>query len=121
MSLVAYQVSIEDDWAFNPAVLVFAPTLETAKHFAWDNGGFECDSIDDLTVERLEGCDFLLREDRNETYIERETYTLREAGFYSEGDEKCDECDRFTMNGEFPICEHCDRCEECGCVCEVVK
>jgi hypothetical protein len=121
MSLVAYQVSDEGDFGDREAVLVFAPTVEKAKHFAWDNSRFECDSIDDLTVERFSDCDFLLREDRKETYIESDSATLREAGFYSEGDYQCAECERYTMGDEFPICEHCDRCEECGCVCEVAK
>jgi hypothetical protein len=39
---------------------------------------------------------------------------LREMGWSIEGDSRCANCNLAEYDGEYPLCEHCDQCEECG-------
>jgi hypothetical protein len=43
---------------------------------------------------------------------------LRLHGWGCEDDDSCDTCGLHSFDGEFPVCEGCGQCEDCGCDCE---
>ena len=38
----------------------------------------------------------------------------RLAGWRIEGDDECCNCTLWSWNGDFPVCDVCERCSECG-------
>lgn len=50
-------------------------------------------------------------------HVEKRDEVLRALGWRYECDDLCESCDLYTMDGLFPVCPTCSRCEECGCVC----
>ena len=61
--------------------------------------------------------DYLLDDTKKEAYVITNNRTLREAGFMCEGDSYCITCGLREMNGEFPVCDDCGQCDNCGCDC----
>ena len=43
---------------------------------------------------------------------------FREMGWQCEGDDVCQACGLYSMDGHFRVCEECDNCSECGCAYE---
>lgn len=41
----------------------------------------------------------------------------RAIGFGCEGDDQCGYCELWSMDGEYPVCQKCEACTECGCKC----
>jgi hypothetical protein len=95
------------------AVLVFARTAQEARKIGngWDDIG--CDGFLTVRAVRFPGADKFAHPDKG-SYVERKTATLRQAGWREEGDYTCGHCGLAEMGGEFPLCEECDACPDCG-------
>lgn len=49
--------------------------------------------------------------------VENDFAVLRKVGWRMEGDASCDTCGLYELDGEFPVCEGCGQCADCGCLC----
>lgn len=48
------------------------------------------------------------------SHVESRTWVLRQYGFGFVGDARCFCCALPTMGSEFPLCDDCEQCDECG-------
>lgn len=96
----------------------FAPDWATAKRLMWNKSerlDEECDGEwIAARVTRQSQFDHLLDTKRTEAYVIYDISTTREMGWSSEGDSNCEKCGFATFDGEFPLCESCECCDECG-------
>lgn len=96
------------------AALVFARTAAQARKLGYLHNDIGSDGWITLRTERKPDADRLIPADVNEPYLVTDTRVLREAGWSIEGDMLCASCGLATMDGEFPLCEYCEQCAECG-------
>ncbi len=107
MTLHPWRVHDGDDdytWKW----LAWAPDSETARTICL--GDTEAPSIDDMTAER----EHSLESQDGEPFIEGDYSILRDLGFMCESDSSCDTCGLYEMDGEFPVCDECGQCPDCG-------
>jgi len=96
------------------AALVFARTAAQARKLGYLHNDIGSDGWITLRAERKPDADRLIPADANESYLVTDTRVLREAGWSCEGDLLCASCGLATMDGEFPLCDDCEQCAECG-------
>lgn len=54
------------------------------------------------------------------SYTDENEKIYRQFGWRYDGDDSCDTCGLYSMDGKFPVCWGCNTCEECGTKhCEV--
>lgn len=103
-----------EDFAWVDAV--FANSYREAKKTVWAKGTNivdECDAeYTDLRLTRAKEHDHLAV--GNEPYVADDSKVLREMGWGYEGDSRCSACGGATLEGEFPLCDECECCAECG-------
>jgi hypothetical protein len=109
--LKAYMV--HDGEPSEKAALVFARTAQEARKLGdgWNDVG--CDGFLTVRANRLPEADKFAREGEG-AYVEHKTSTLRQAGWHVDGDDTCGHCGLAEMDGDFPVCEECDACPDCG-------
>lgn len=97
----------------------FARNATEARALIWREGRRikdECENRrSDLRLQPRPDLDFLA--DKHEIFEPRivwEDKILRDMGWRVDGDEQCAHCERFSLDGLWPVCEECDRCSECG-------
>lgn len=116
--LKAY-LTYEKDHQEEEAVLVFAHNKREAAKIGYRQVYAEYKK--DMRAHRVPEADAFLDTNRPThpyPYIElRNMAAQRAAHLAYDGDDSCDTCGLYTMNGEFPICEGCRQCVECGCDC----
>lgn len=105
------------DWAVYREAC-FAHTSREAKLLMWRRGEFiqdECDwNYMELRVTRQREHDNMAAERGiAEPCIASSTFK-RLFGWQCEGDSQCQHCMLYEFDGEFPVCEHCEQCTECG-------
>lgn len=112
-AMKAYQV--HDGERSENCLLVFANSNQEAKKIGYlvDNVGSE--GFITLRASRLPDVDSLLDCEKDKPYVVKDDKTLRLSGFHLEGDDKCSSCGLAEFDGEFPVCESCGNCAECGC------
>ncbi len=103
------------------ALFVIAASNSRARALAWDYG-HELGAEDylDLNAGRYKALDHLITNTEQEGVLDWADFghIYRSQGWRSESEDdvSCDTCGLYSMGcvaGE--ICEHCDRCHECGC------
>jgi hypothetical protein len=68
-----------------------------------------------MQVGRCKEHDHLIEKlDCKEPHVIHDTSVLRQMGWFCECDQSCTTCGLATMDGDFPLCEHCEQCAECG-------
>lgn len=103
-----------------------ATSHREARKLLWagsDNLREECDwRFTDMQVGRRKEHDHLVAKiDRKEPHVIHDTSITRLMGWWCEGDRRCASCDLAEMDGDFPVCEHCEQCPECGHADECVS
>lgn len=94
----------------------FARTQKEAKKLMWSQGRLneECDGEwIDARIERKPAYD-KLADGMQEAYIATDTKIEREMGWMMDGDTICGTCGLATMDNEYPVCDECDQCTDCG-------
>lgn len=98
--------------------ICFAQNLQQAKQLIWKYGDVheDCDSeyIYLRVVRRPEHDDMFGKDGRKDAHVVTDRAIYREMGWSVECDEHCDGCGLATMDGDFPLCDECDMCAECG-------
>jgi len=51
---------------------------------------------------------------RSDAHVVQDESVYREMGWVMEGDQRCALCSKAEYEGQWPICEHCEQCAECG-------
>lgn len=95
-----------------------ATSHREARKLLWagsDDLREECDwKFIDMQVGRCKEHDGLvLTIDRQEPHVIHDTAITRRMGWWCEGDKHCAACGLAEMDGDYPVCEHCERCAEC--------
>lgn len=95
---------------------VFANSHREARKIVWSKGHFiqeECDhDFLDLNIERQKQFDSLAEGDA--PYVVIDEKVLHQLGWINNEDGyACDTCG----GGMLPICQECNQCEVCGCLC----
>lgn len=97
----------------------FANNAKEAKYLMWkhsDRLTEECDyEYIEARIIRGPQHDNLLNDDKTEPYIIHENKTLRKMGWIMEGDATCDHCGLAEFGEQWPVCETCQSCTDCGC------
>lgn len=108
----AYQV--HDGEPGEHSEMVFAHSAQEAKKVAYRVNDLGCDGFTDMRATRLPEMDRFLAHGSASAYVESRNGILRRAGWSTDGDHLCCQCDLATMDGDFPLCAECERCAECG-------
>lgn len=98
----------------------FANTALEAKLLMWTQGRLKEECDDDYNGARIIRKPYYdcLRDTKKEApYIVCDQSTLREMGWGMDGDNRCDSCGLSEFEGEYPVCEDCCQCSDCGCDC----
>ena len=104
---------------YSIVALCTARSHKEAKAVFWagsDRLREECDwRYVDMRVKREPGGDkYIGKLKFAEPHVVEDVAVQRELGWFHDGDNNCADCGLYTMDGEFPVCEHCDCCEGCG-------
>ena len=99
--------------------ICFATSAREAKRLMWNSGhhfaeACDCDWLS-ASVKRRSEFDSHVQEDKSEPYVVTNNAQLRSMGFMQEGDDTCDHCGLSEYGGEFPVCQACRGCVDCGC------
>lgn len=97
----------------------FAHNSRDAKRLMWQQGGRineECDGryTDMRVTYQPEHDDLAQKCGVTEPCIIRDDNILRDLGWQIDGDSCCAECGKYSFDGLYPVCEHCELCSECG-------
>ena len=97
----------------------FAHTHREARKLMWARHGDLCaDCQDDFTmlrVSRQREHDSLASQlGVTEPQLITDDKVQRDLGWSLYGDDRCEQCERATFDGEWPLCESCNQCAECG-------
>lgn len=97
----------------------FAHSHKEAKKLLWagsDPLRVECDwDFTDMRVSRnAQHDDLISMAEEKEPHVIDNTAITRRMGWWCDGDGRCTCCDLATMDGDFPTCEVCEQCAECG-------
>lgn len=113
--------------------IVFANNAKEAKSMAYhktDAGSLAHDIACDTGGNPLWYVTAKRRAEADKYCTQEEPYVLaqsdendgiyRQFGWRYDGDDSCDTCGLYSMDGKFPVCWGCNTCEECGTKhCEV--
>jgi hypothetical protein len=96
----------------------FASNVKEAKRILWKYGNLsdECDGeYMSARVIRAPEHDHLFEKiGRTGAYIIWDDFIFREMGWIMEGDDRCAMCGKAEYEGKWPLCEHCEQCNDCG-------
>lgn len=104
---------------FSYVAACFAHTARDARKLMWARSGRLCeDCYDDFTmlrVVRQRGHDALAAElGVTEPQLITDDSIQRDLGWSLEGDDRCEQCERATFDGDYPLCDECRQCADCG-------
>lgn len=97
----------------------FAENAEQAKKLMWMASGALCEDCgDDYTRVRVkwQRChnDLAGKVGATAPRLITDDETLRDLGWSLVGDDRCEHCEKATFDGDYPLCESCCRCGDCG-------
>jgi|TARA_R110000851_G_scaffold218427_3_gene371346 hypothetical protein len=98
----------------------FANNRKEARKLLWYTDVFEaCDGVyTQLRVVRRPQDDDLLDTNQTSPYVVYDNKTLRQMFYCIDGDSLCSTCGLFEMAGEYPVCDDCHQCPDCGHSCD---
>lgn len=108
-----------DEYCFHS--VCFAENSRQAKKLMWKYSELSeaCDGeYTEERVNRYKDYDHHLESEKTEAYVVTNTEILRQMNWRVDGDSSCSTCGLYEMDGEFPVCEECEQCPDCGCSCE---
>lgn len=97
----------------------FARSRQEARKLLWKHGPeiqAECDGkYHDMRVIRRPEHDHLAEKHGiTEPGVVLVDKIQRDMGWSMDGDALCADCGLAEMDGDYPVCEHCEQCPECG-------
>lgn len=104
---------------FSVVAACIARTHKEAKKLFWAGSGAlreECDwQFTDMRVGRAKEHDeFVGLIAELGPHVIHDTAITRRMGWWCEGDKHCSDCGLAAMDGDFPVCDSCGLCSECG-------
>lgn len=97
----------------------FARSRQEARKLLWKHGiqiREVCDyRYHDMRVIRISQHDHLAEKHGiTEPGVVWQDAIQRAMGWSVNGDARCSDCGLAEMDGDYPVCEHCEQCPECG-------
>lgn len=110
--------SSDMDKDFDFVTACFASDRDEAKRLMWKYGDLseDCDGdyMNARVIRRPEHDSLFGKDGKKDAHVVRDQALLREMGWMMEGDERCSWCGLATMDGEYPLCQDCETCSDCG-------